>query len=267
MSKRLIVLASLFLYSFSLLAKTVVISDIDDTLKKSNSMGKPVEQAYHFLRKIPYMEMRDLFSEIKRSGRQNNEETKFYYVSAAYQFTFNAQAWISKYQFPAGYSYLKTKENKAPTYDFKMKTIQRILDEERKTLPPGETLTVYMFGDNAQFDAQVYKDLDQKNSLKAHIYIRDVRTISTYFDSTLPVKKDPAVKTYFSEMELSFDETLAPFMTASLKQKIKASYQAQTLIPEYTLKTLERRLMAEGVDKARARDQARAYWQDYYHRY
>ncbi|MDD4973489.1 MAG: hypothetical protein PHY93_04020, partial [Bacteriovorax sp.] len=74
----------LFSYSFQAFSKTIVISDIDDTLKKANSMGKAQGQAYHFLKKIPYIEMRDLFNEIKNNEKAKSETIAFYYVSAAY---------------------------------------------------------------------------------------------------------------------------------------------------------------------------------------
>ena len=87
----------LFSYSLQLFAKTVVISDIDDTLKKANSMGKAPEQIYHFLKKVPYLEMRDLFNEIKTNARAENEAIEFYYVSAAQRLTFNPDKWINKH--------------------------------------------------------------------------------------------------------------------------------------------------------------------------
>lgn len=267
MSKRLLILLCLFSYSLPLFSKTLIISDIDDTLKKSNSVGKAAEQAYHFLRKIPYFEMRDLFNEIKKEGRLQDEETKFYYVSAAYQITFNAQSWISKNKFPAGYSYLKTKDTKAPTYDFKYKTIKNLIEFEKRTLAEGEALHVLMFGDNAQFDAVVYADLSRDLHLDSKIFIRDVRAEATFFDSSLPIKKLEGVNYYFSEIELFRFSDLVKYISVDLANRAYESYKNETLIPSYTLKTLERRLRSSGVDKERAPVAAAAYWADYHHRF
>lgn len=266
MLKGLLALACLFLYSLPVFARTVVISDIDDTLKKANSMGKPAEQAYHFLRKAPYFEIRDLFNEIKSDAVTRNEEIKFYYVSAAPAMIFHAQSWITKHHFPAGPSYLKTKSTKAPTYDFKHKTIQALLTEERKTLPQGEALTVLMFGDNAQFDAVVYSDLTKEMKLSSQIFIRDVRAEATFFDSTLPVKKLPGVNYYFSEVELFALPTFA-FVSNDLRVRTFDAYKKESLIPAYTLTTLERRLSDLYGDKKRGRAEAEKYWNDYYSRF
>lgn len=266
MSKRILVVFCLFLYSLPSFSRTVVISDIDDTLKKSNSVGKPMEQAYHFLRKIPYFEMRDLFNEMKAEARKKNDGIRFYYVSAAYNITFNAQAWISKHHFPAGESFLKTSETKAPTYEFKYKTVKALIEKEMTKLTAGEPLKVYMFGDNAQVDHVVYSDIKRDMKLDAEIYIRDVRTEATYFDSTLPVKKHPGVQYYFSEVELFSLPTMS-FVSNDLRLRTMNSYKKRELIPEYTLKTLERRLEDVYGDEERAEDDAEKYWSDYYSRF
>lgn len=266
MSKRILMVLCLFLYSLPSFSRTVVISDLDDTLKKSNSMGKAMEQAYHFFKKVPYLEMRDLFIEMKAQSRKQNEGIRYYYVSAAYNITFNAQAWISKHQFPAGESFLKTSETKAPTYEFKYKTVKAVIEKEMKKLEAGEPLKVYMFGDNAQVDQVVYSDLKRDMKLDAEIFIRDVRTEATYFDSTLPVKQLPGVHYYFSEVEL-FALPTFQFVSSELRLRTQEAYKKRTLIPEYTLKTLERRLEDVYGDEDRAEDDAAKYWSDYYSRY
>jgi hypothetical protein len=263
---KLLFLLCLFSYSFQVFSKTIIISDIDDTLKKANSVGKPLEQAYHFLKKVPYIEMRDLFTEIKSNAGAQNEEVKFFYVSAAASWEFNAQAWISKYQFPAGASYLKTKETKAPTYDFKHKTIQTILEAEKATLHAGEPLHVLMFGDNAQVDQVVYTDLTREMNLQSDIFIRDVRAEATTFDSNLPVKKLAGVNYYFSEIEL-FKLPSFNFVSTALLVKTQDSYLRRALIPAYTYKTLVRRLTKIYGDKDRAENDADKFWNDYHKRY
>ncbi|MDO9183902.1 MAG: hypothetical protein Q7U04_15915, partial [Bacteriovorax sp.] len=154
----------LFLYSLQIFSKTIIISDIDDTLKKANSVGKIQEEAFHFFKKIPYIEMRDLFNEIKIFENNKSETTAFYYVSAAYKITFDAQEWLHKYNFPIGRSNLRALKNKESTYDYKHAVIKNILLEEMKTIDSdnGEELHVLMFGDNASADARVYNDLSKE---------------------------------------------------------------------------------------------------------
>lgn len=257
---------SLFSYSFQAFTKTVVISDIDDTLKKANSMGKPMEQVYHFLKKVPYLEMRDLFNEIKEDRLAKNEVTHFYYVSAALDITFNAQKWLQKYYFPLGRSDLRTTKNKMTTYDFKHEVIKNILLNEVAILLPGEPLDILMFGDNAQIDDLVYSDLTRELNLHSQIYIRDVRAQATFFDESLEIKKISGVNYYFSEVEL-FKFAEFNYLSAGLIARTFESYKNRTLIPDYTLLTLRRRLEGMSHDKISAKEDSRKYWNDYYLRY
>lgn len=255
----------LFSYSYQLFAKTIIISDIDDTIKKSNSAGRAHEQVYHFLKKVPYLEMRDLFLELKSFEKSRGEDTRFYYVSAAKDFTFNAQPWLSKHNFPNGRSTLKSFKEKRTTYDFKYAVIKAILEEEAKSvdLEANENFNVYMFGDNAQVDAEVYARIARELNLKAHIYIRDVQTYATYFEEGLPVKKVPGVNYYFSEIELfKFPELF--FISAELLGRSYDAYKKRVLIPEYTYTTLYRRVFDIHKDKKRAKEHADRLWNSYY---
>lgn len=265
--KRIILTLCLFLYSFQVFSKTVVISDIDDTLKKSNSAGLFKEQAYHFLKKIPYFEMRDLFNEIKNHELETSSGIVFYYVSAAYRLTFDAQAWLQKHRFPMGRSTLKTLKDKESTYNFKYAVIKKILQAEMKTLDEssGEQLQVLMFGDNAQADAVVYRDLTHELGLDSKIYIRDVRAEATYFDSSIAINKIAGIKYYFSEVEL-FKNVEFDYLSEELKARTYDSYRKKQLIPAYTFKTLNRRLEGLYNDKSKAEDDALKFWNDYYSR-
>jgi hypothetical protein len=257
----------LFSYSLVSYSKTVVISDIDDTLKKANSVGTAPEQIYHFLKKIPYLEMRDFFCEIKKNELDKNEAITFYYVSAAKNFTFNAQSWLRKFHFPAGSSTLKTIKNHETTYLFKHAVIKKIIEDELLALDrsSGETLHLMMFGDNAQADAMVYSDLTREMNLDSKIYIRDVRAEASFFESSVPVKKIAGVKYYFSEVEL-FKNSEFDFLSTSLMNRTYESYKKRELIPAYTFKTLTRRLDALYNNKDKARDDAKKFWNDYYER-
>lgn len=257
----------LFLYSFQVLSKTIVVSDIDDTIKKSNSAGKGAEQVYHFLKKIPYLEMRDFFNEIKENEKSRGESVKFYYVSAAKSFTFNAQKWLQKHHFPLGRSTLKSFSEKRSTYDFKYAVIKQVILDEINSLDieGNEPLEFLMFGDNAQVDADVYSKLAQELQLNARIYIRDVRTVATYFDPSLPLERLPGVNYYFSEVEL-FRNAEFDYLSSDLINRTYNSYLDRELIPAYTLKTLGRRLEGVYGDKNQAKAATLQFWSDYYSR-
>ena len=274
-SIKFLVLLSLFSYSFASFSKTIIVSDIDDTIKKANSMGG-IGGVWHFLKKKPYEETRDLFNEIKKDENDHGEATAYYYVSAAPSFTFDGDEWIRKNNFPIGPVILKTKDNGGETYAYKYRTIKALLQKE---MMEDHAPKIIFFGDNSQHDAKVYYDLNNEMNLNAEIYIRDVSTEGTFFSSTLPVVRLPGEKYFFSERELIEDPFFA-FMSPKLQNLITTQYEKQDLIPGYTLDTLGDRLKAicEGKSiivseevqkscKAEGKTQALKYWAEYYHRY
>lgn len=269
--------ATLLLFSYSLegFSKTIIITDIDDTIKKANSMGG-VGGVYHFLRKKPYSETRDLFNEIKKDETSRGNTIAYFYVSAAPSFTFDAQEWLAKNNFPMGPSYLKTKENGGETYAYKYRTIKTIIETELKK---DSDLKIIFFGDNSQHDAKVYYDLNLEMNLGGEIFIRDVSTEATYFSTALPLVRLPGVHYFFSEMELINHPNFL-FMSSTLKKLILAQYNRQDLIPPYTLDTLVDRIRGICEEKEffvtdeksrecklQAKKDGGQYWEDYYSRF
>ena len=267
----------LFLYSISSFSRTVLVTDIDDTIKKANSMGG-LGGIYHFLRARPYAEIRDLFNEIRDDEFSHGHGIGYYYVSAAPSYTFNAPEWIRKHDFPIGPTYLKTRENGGETYAYKYRTIKAIIEEELKS---DSNSTFLFFGDNSQHDANVYFDLRRNLNLNALIFIRDVSTEATFFSVLLPVNRLENVEYFFSERELINNPRFL-FMSGNLKKIIIAQYDNESLIPPYTFDTLVDRLKAicdardvyvyaSEDDKSRCGNEAKAdakkYWTDYHHRF
>jgi hypothetical protein len=251
--------------STNLWAKVYVISDIDDTIKKANSADGGVMQAYHFLRKKIYPEMRDLFVELKYVYERLGEEVEFHYVSAAPDFTFNQDKWLQEHNFPEGEATLK-RFGDGDTYTYKTNTISAILENA----VPNDT--VYFFGDNSSKDAIVYKELTQKFGLKSFIYIRDVETDGTYWNDELPIHQLEGIYYFFSEVELIDQEGLF-FMSDKLANDIRQAYLKKELIPRYTFRILKRRLRNEWgckLDKGCwriAKEVAGDFWQDYHQRF
>jgi hypothetical protein len=275
-SFKLILLFCLFSYSLAGLSKTIIVSDIDDTIKKANSMGG-IGGIYHFLKKKPYEYTRDLFNEINEHEMSLGEETAFYYVSAAPAFTFDAPIWLILNNFPIGPTFLKTIENGGETYAYKYRTIKTIIEKELESDPD---LKIIFFGDNSQFDGKVYYDLKQDMKLvNSKIYIRDVNTEATDFDTELPVVKIPGVVYFFSEIEL-INQPSFSYISNNLIDGISREYKFRTLIPLYTLDTLAYRLriicenknvivtnIIRGVCTFQGRIDANKFWHDYHTRF
>lgn len=234
---RTIFISSIFIYSCSLFAKTLVFSDIDDTIKKAYTMGG-VKGYPVFLKKVPFLEMRDLFIELQEENQKKGEDIGFFYVSAAPYFTFNGDEWIKENHFPKGPVILKTLKNGGPTFNYKYLNIKKIIEEQMKK----ETISeVIFFGDNSQHDADVYYKLNQDLKLNAQIYIRDVSTEATYFADDLKVKRLEGVHYFFSEIELLGLENLG-FISENLEEKITKAHLSKKIIPLYVLQTLEDRI-------------------------
>jgi hypothetical protein len=275
-SFKLVLLFCLFSYSLVGFTKTIIVSDIDDTIKKANSMGG-IGGVYHFLKKRPYEFTRDLFNEIKAYEEGMGEETAYYYVSAAPAFTFDAPSWLKLNNFPIGPTYLKTMENGGETYAYKYRTIKTIIEKE---LAENPDLKIIFFGDNSQFDANVYYDLKEEMKLaNSEIFIRDVSTEATDFDLEIPVVKLPGVVYFFSEIELVENKNFS-YMSNKLMDGIKREYTLRTIIPLYTLDTLAFRLRVICEKKSvvitnyvtavctyQGRIDANKYWHDYFTRF
>lgn len=275
-SFKLVLLFCLFSYSLAGLSKTIIVTDIDDTIKKANSMGG-IGGVYHFLKKKPYEYTRDLFNEIKAYEEGQGEETAYYYVSAAPAFTFDAPTWLILNNFPMGPTFLKTMENGGETYAYKYRTIKTIIEKELAADPD---LKIIFFGDNSQYDGKVYYDLKQEMKLSnSEIYIRDVSTEATDFDPEIPVVKLPGVIYFFSERELVGNANF-PYMSNKLIEGIEREYKLRTIIPLYTLDTLAYRLRIICENKHAVvttlvtasctysgRIEANKHWQDYHTRF
>ena len=230
----LISLISLFSLNIAK-ARVVVISDFDDTIKQANSKGSFLASSYHFLRKKPYLQMRDLFKELKKHYDGQGEQVEFNYVSAAPDILFAQQKWVEKHGFPVGNTFLRSIGSQ-DTYTFKYNQIVSILrpylDE------PG--LKVIFFGDNSTHDQDVYADAARDYKLNAEIYVRDVATTATEFEG-FPATGREGVLYFFSEKELEKFAGLN-FMSEVLKSNIDAEYRDETLVPKYTTKTMIKRV-------------------------
>lgn len=267
MNKFLLSLALCLVLLPSVFAKVIVVSDIDDTIKKANSANGGIGQAYHFLRKKVYLEMRDLFVELERSYEDLGEEVEFYYVSAAPDVLFNQQKWLAKHKFPQGYDRLRVPGD-GNTYTYKTKVIGDILAK----MSPSDTF--YFFGDNSSKDAIVYSELTEKMGLvNSYIFIRDVSSEATDWSSALPIHRLEGVNYFFSEAELVDHPTLF-FISEELRAKIAKAYAERELIPEYTYKTLVSR-MKDSFNcsffdfdcKVTAENEAAKMWNDYHSRF
>jgi phosphatidate phosphatase APP1 len=163
-------------------ARVVVVSDIDDTIRQSNVLnladaairlaGKPKE----------FKDLGVVYSALNElSIVESSEPMAVAYISASTKKFYDADEWINLRKFPKG-EVIQRKSISEDKKDFKVNNIVRFLAENYKE---GDTL--FLFGDDAELDPEIYQEVLRKTNLKGSIFIRDVRLkLGRY-----AVKKDP----------------------------------------------------------------------------
>jgi hypothetical protein len=230
----LLVLLFLF-FSSNVFSKVIVISDLDDTIKQTNSMGK-LSQVYHFFRNKEFVRTKEIFIELDKNFKDGHEDVEFHYVSAAPKYIFSVKRWLKRKKFPEGKVYQR-KIGSPDTFSFKYLTIYSILKDQAND----PELKVIFFGDNSSHDHDVYWQVKRDLKVKSHIFIRDVSTKGTEFSDKLSVMKIKGVNFFFSERDL-LELPFFSFLSDGLKEKINKDYAKRKLIPKYTEKTLRKRI-------------------------
>ncbi len=143
--KSLSTLVVSLLFSFSAHAKTLVVTDIDDTLRVTNRVYAPyAEQLQNILNlNLPFSGTKvlmDVFHEKK---------AKIYYLTAGIEpITELSEAFLEYNRYPQSYRFLH-KEVWQDTEDFKVSEILRLIKKEKPD-------TVILIGDNGEKDPAAY---------------------------------------------------------------------------------------------------------------
>lgn len=182
----------------------VIITDIDDTLKITNTSLIGESLKGFFYKDLSYFPaMKFLFNDLRNTSLQN----RFYYVSNSFEDVFDGNEWIEATGFPPGdvyqrdnlYDKIIQREN-LDSNDHKIESIEKILS----TLNKKEDYL--FFGDNAQKDSEVYLSAVRKHQLNAKIFIRDIKG-KNLFVSILtygPVKEEGLI-TYTFDRDLWYN--------------------------------------------------------------
>lgn len=228
----------IFCFCLNLQAKTVVISDLDDTLRKSHVLSLS-RAAGRLIKGVkPFEELVLLFKLLKQKQDQDRETIHFNYISASYRFLYDPLEWLIDYDLPNGYIRQRTLgEDK---WQFKYQNIVELLEEQ---LDDPQNDLVLFFGDNAEYDPEIYAHVIKNLGLeKAHVFIRDVRANATRFSNQLSVTKING--SFFSELELHYNP-LFSFLGTNTLQRVKQKAFNFELVPSYMTKELEERIEKE----------------------
>lgn len=183
--------------SLSSIAKTVIVSDIDDTIRQSNVVNKPNALRRLFATPAAFDGLTYLYTDQQQKSLATDNDFAIAYVSASYPIFYNAKEWVELKGFPKGeYYQRRIHEGKK---NFKKSNIKRFLS---KNLKEGDT--VLLFGDNAELDPEIYKEIKKELKLEdAEIFIRDVRvTVGKYAIVKKPGDKLSGITYFSADVEL-----------------------------------------------------------------
>lgn len=168
--------------------KTLVISDIDDTVKVTNVLNKPVKIYNSLFSKKAFSGMAELYQEFF------SEETAIYYISGSPLYLQNKiKSFLSKNNFPQTHQII-LKKKKEDTFDYKLEAIRSLLLRVNPT-------KVILIGDDTQVDPEVYALIAKENpGIVDAIYIRSVRNRKLPFN--------PLMQSFFSPVEIAGFEYL-----------------------------------------------------------
>jgi hypothetical protein len=232
--KKLLFCVLFALFFNSVFAKVVVVSDIDDTIRESHVLN--LLHAGFRLLGTP-QEFKDLaavYSALNQSSINNSgEPMAVAYISASTKFFYDADEWITLRQFPKG-EVIQRKLINEDKKTFKVSNIIRFLSE--KYVQGDE---IFLFGDNAELDPEIYQEVLRATHLKATIFIRDVRLkLGRYaVKKDLSYNRGADINYFTSGLELvmrpelsSIKENIMPIMLKlKNEKKLLASYMVTQL--------------------------------------
>lgn len=182
---------ALLVLSFnSVSAKTLVISDIDDTIKMTGVLNSKKAVAFNGLFiKRAFAGMSKLYQQFDKDGKD------IYYVSGSPEIiSCRVENFLEENHFPQIHNLILRESLSVDTYKYKVEGIRKILNE----LKPDKVILV---GDDTQHDPEVYRDIDKEfPGIVESIYIRVVR------QAELPAL--PQMKGIFTSVEIAGFEYL-----------------------------------------------------------
>lgn len=190
----LVILITLSLHS-TVQAKFVIVSDIDDTVKKTR-LTNPIAAIVSFVEKKdgPYQHLREIYHELLLA----QDDALIIYLSSSYENIYNAQNWLTEYSFPPGLVIQRNLNSPLSGRTFKQNKLQELFDKEILSAQD----TFYFFGDGTEKDAEIYQHFITKNNiLKAKVYIRD-STMRSRLSFPYLVPYRAPVEFFISEFDL-----------------------------------------------------------------
>lgn len=196
-----ILILSLFVFYFQAQGKMLVVADVDNTIKRTG--GKDLKRIV--LKKLrkedrPYITLKNLFQNLYL-----NESARFFYLSLSFEEISPVKSWLVEHQFPPGKTVQRTVNSLADSKKYKKQKLTEYLS--KKDL---KDATVLFWGDNQEYDPEVYVEVAQELGLRDYkIYIRDQTTHDTYWGMDAFIRPNFKINTFLRDADL-FDLSRFP---------------------------------------------------------
>jgi phosphatidate phosphatase APP1 len=206
-------------------AKTIVITDIDDTLRITNRIkGGYIEQAENVLSPYTHFSgMNDIINTLYKNGAD------IYYVTAANSWIVDLSIYFLDFnQYPQTQN-IFYREGLEDVQNFKTRTISEIINH---TLPD----TIVYLGDNGEFDSPVYEqfnDMSRKNFIS-------IRKLYEYNGVVVPETQRIFITAADLAAQLEQAELLSSQQAQAIIAKISSEimsqddYQFSLILPDWT---------------------------------
>lgn len=189
----------------SLSANTLIVTDVDDTVKVTDVLNKKNAVYNALFSKAAFSGMPELYREM------NTANNTFYYLSGSPTIIEEkVSSFLEHNNFPQSNNLILKKGIKTPTYDYKVAAITNLISKLKPT-------KIILIGDDTEYDPEVYATIHKNNpGLVDAIYIRAIR------NKELP--KIDNIKNFFSAAEIAGHELLKGEMSLLSLGKVATAF-------------------------------------------
>jgi hypothetical protein len=225
-----LVLLGLSLFTTAASAKTLVISDIDDTIRKSNVLNKADAALKLLGTPDPFSDLRLVYLALEKQAKAEGYTLPIAYISASLPFLYDAEEWVREMKLPPGYVRQRQSLSEEKD-DFKKGAIADFL---KANFEPGDT--VLLFGDNAELDPTIYLAVlaDHGIEKNAAIFIHDVQVEATPYIVHRTATKLAGIHYYLTPLDFLLHPALNK-VAAGIAEEMIALVESQEDIPLYVL--------------------------------
>lgn len=187
-------------------AKTLVVSDVDDTIKITDVLGPKAKIVYNALFKTTsFTGSSELFQAFDEAGHT------IYYVSGSPSFILeNIDDFLKVNKLPQSKNVILKKSLREDTFAYKVEAITNLIDKQRPS-------ALILIGDDTEYDPAVYLEIMKRfPGIKTNTYIRVVKNAE--------LNETDNFKTFFSPVEIAGYEALEEQLPLNALFKVSNAY-------------------------------------------